>query len=446
MDRKHKGSRPKNPTDRHGIVELLVEGFKSICNEQRIAIRPITILAGANSSGKSSMLQPLLLLKQTLEAPYDPGALLLSGPNVKFTSANLLFFSGKSRPSERGLRIGVKTAATGMVVSSFQKGDETPIELSLTEILENGKRQTLSQNSDSAEFLEHMPADVKRFLRLGENAASQKLLLKVQRNRCFFEGSISTGEDSPYVSLAPGQVVAKSIREIIHLPGLRGNPERTYPVTAVGSAFPGTFETYTASVISKWESERNELLGDLNKSLTTLGLTWKVSAKRVSDTTVEMSVGRLPRAVQGGAHDLVNIADVGFGVSQSLPFLVAIHAAREEQLVYVEQPEMHLHPKAQYHLAAILADAALKKKRMIIETHSALLLLGLQALIAEGQLPCELVQLHWFQRDKDGVTVINSAEIDETGAFGNWPEDFAEVTMEAENRYLNAAEARHAKG
>src|ERR1019366_5928412 len=51
---------------------------------------PLTVLAGANSSGKSSIIQPLLLLKQTLEASYDPGPLLLTGPNVRFTSAEQL--------------------------------------------------------------------------------------------------------------------------------------------------------------------------------------------------------------------------------------------------------------------------------------------------------------------------------------------------------------------
>src|SRR3954466_7053363 len=73
-----------------GITEITVSGFKSISDEQGIEIRPLTILAGANSSGKSSMIQPLLLLKQTLEASYDPGALLLNGPNVKFTSTDQL--------------------------------------------------------------------------------------------------------------------------------------------------------------------------------------------------------------------------------------------------------------------------------------------------------------------------------------------------------------------
>src|SRR5712691_11899138 len=84
----------------YGIAELKVAGFKSISDEQSIEIRPLTILAGANSSGKSSMMQPLLLLKQTLEVAYDAGPLLLNGPNVKFTSADeLLSRIGKRNSS-----------------------------------------------------------------------------------------------------------------------------------------------------------------------------------------------------------------------------------------------------------------------------------------------------------------------------------------------------------
>ena len=65
---------PQNPTQpergKEGITRITVGGFKSIVEEQSIEVRPLTILAGANSSGKSSIMQPLLLLKQTLEAPY----------------------------------------------------------------------------------------------------------------------------------------------------------------------------------------------------------------------------------------------------------------------------------------------------------------------------------------------------------------------------------------
>jgi len=79
-----------------------VQGFKSLLSECTLHIRPLTILAGANNSGKSSAMQPLLLLKQTLEASYDPGPLLLYGPNVRFTSEKqLLAITGDGQQVDR---------------------------------------------------------------------------------------------------------------------------------------------------------------------------------------------------------------------------------------------------------------------------------------------------------------------------------------------------------
>ena len=65
-----------------GITAIAIRGYKSLAKECSIEIRPLTILAGANNSGKSSAMQPLLLLKQTLEASYDPGALLTNGASL----------------------------------------------------------------------------------------------------------------------------------------------------------------------------------------------------------------------------------------------------------------------------------------------------------------------------------------------------------------------------
>ncbi len=83
---------------------ITVGGFESIDHEQTIELRPLTILAGANNSGKSSMIQPLLSLKQTLEAPYDPGPLMLNGPNVRFTLVEQ--FLNRSRVGRKEERFG----------------------------------------------------------------------------------------------------------------------------------------------------------------------------------------------------------------------------------------------------------------------------------------------------------------------------------------------------
>jgi predicted ATPase len=206
--------------------------------------------------------------------------------------------------------------------------------------------------------------------------------------------------------------------------------------------FPGDFADYVASVITEWQKQGDPHVKELGKALEDMGLTWKVEAKHVADTQVELRVGRLVHGERGGARDLVSIADVGFGVSQCLPVVVALIAAQPGQLVYLEQPEIHLHPRAQRRLAHVIKRAAEKGVTAIVETHSALLLKEIQTLVAKGELDKDIVKLHWFQRQEDGRTKITSADLDENGAFGPWPEDFDEVELDAEKDYLDAVESR----
>ena len=198
-----------------------------------------------------------------------------------------------------------------------------------------------------------------------------------------------------------------------------------------------------ASLIADWTSHSSKRIRDLSEDLRSLGLTWKIEAKRVDDTQVELQVGRMLHPKQGGARDLVSVADVGFGVSQTLPVVVALRVARAGQLVYIEQPEIHLHPRAQVAMARLLVNAADRGVRVVAETHSSLVLLGVQTLVAQGEIAPDLVGLNWFVRDgKDGATRIQSANLDKAGRYGDWPEDFDDVALKTESRYLSAAEAR----
>jgi len=111
-----------------GITRIAVEGFKSIVNRQEIEIAPLTILAGANSSGKSSIMQPLLMLKQTLEATYDPGPLKIDGPNVKFTSTGQ--FLSKTNQDGNGQRLSIEVAFLQSEFDiTFCKGDKPGLEV-----------------------------------------------------------------------------------------------------------------------------------------------------------------------------------------------------------------------------------------------------------------------------------------------------------------------------
>ena len=90
------------------IAKIAISGFKSLVEECTIEIRSLTILAGANSSGKSSIMQPLLLMKQTIEAPYDPGPLLLNGAHVKFTKTAQLLSKISKYKYIKNLAIGLQ--------------------------------------------------------------------------------------------------------------------------------------------------------------------------------------------------------------------------------------------------------------------------------------------------------------------------------------------------
>lgn len=431
-----------------GITSITVAGYKSISQEQRIEIRPLTILAGANSSGKSSIMQPLLLLKQTLEASYDPGALLLNGPNVKFTSVDqLLSCIGKSKRTDTFyVGIGIES---NTLTTCFNKQPNKGLEIQRMTYTDGQGETTFRLGMPHDEIMSVLPSHAKELYEAISKEEEIKPRWVVMRDRCFLVLVLRAQDEREsrllFSSISPCAVVEPHIRRLIHLPGLRGNPERTYPVTAVGSTFPGTFEKYAASVIAQWQAEGNDdKLEQLSQDLRRLGLTWKVTAKPVNDTQVELQVGRLTHSVRGGARDLVNITDVGFGVSQTLPVLVALHIAEPGQLVYLEQPEIHLHPDAQFAMAQALADATDRGVRVVVETHSALLLLGVQTLVAEGKLAPETVKLQWFKRG-DGATEIASADLDEAGAFGDWPEDFADVALAAESLYLDAAELHRRK-
>ena len=433
-----------------GITRIAVSGYKSLYEECSIEVRTLTILAGVNSSGKSSIMQPLLLLKQTLEATYDPGSLLLDGPNVRFTLIEQLFSHILPKIRSNNLIFKIKLSddkeVTNKIIKNLNK-----IEIQQTEYTISGEN-FIVKNQINTEEVERILRQIKKIglTPIPDNSELWKIVkLMPLKNRCFVDlGFLLLQSFMPqsWINLLDlAEPFKKSIFQLIHVPGLRGNPERTYKTTAVQGEFPGTFENYVASIVNYWKEKKDQRLEKLGSMLATLGLTWKVDAKQIDDTQVELLVGRLPRSSKGGARDMVSIADVGFGVSQVLPVLVALLVAEPGQLVYLEQPEIHLHPRAQAALAEILAEAANRDVRVVVETHSDLLLRRVQSLVAEGTISPEKVKLHWFERQDNGMTTVKSADLDEAGAFGEWPADFADVAIAEESRYLDAAESRLAE-
>jgi hypothetical protein len=353
-------------------------------------------------------MQPALMMKQTLEASYDPGVFLLDGPNVRLTSARQAVTKGKNRfsiafhgPADSKYQIAYRLAKNGFEILEMTIGHRT-------------FQPDMNDNH-----------------------------VKLVRSRCFLTLRIDAAfgiDDVEIAQFTQQSSLERWLRGLIHIPGLRGNPERTYRTTGVGDSFPGAFENYVASVIAHWQaSGAEDSLSGVAADLNHLQLTSKIQAKQLDDTRVELLVGRTRRKT-----DLVSIADVDLGVSQVLPVIVALRVAKPGQPVYVEQPEIHLHPSAQWRLARILADAARRGVRVIVETHSSLLLRGVQTLVATGYLPTTDVALNWFSRDEStGFSRVTTANLDGNGAFGDWPADFDQINLEAEAKYLDAVGQRN---
>lgn len=426
-----------------GITKIAVKGFKSIVKECEIDIRPLTILAGVNSSGKSSIMQPLLLQKQTLEAPYDPGPLRIDGPNVHFTQAKQFLSKQPLGREPTSFRVKVdicdvfESYSVCTTYTKKQHGIEiTKMKMEFIRTDQPTKHLVLYPDISTEEIKSQMD----QYYKLHEDHV-------VKHARCFLDFADPEGDGNLWLT----NDVESHILALIHISGIRNKPERFFKLAGAGLLmgsgrwYSGTFENYVAGVIHQWQETQDKRLNTVRDVLCLLELTGEVRATRINDAQIEIQVGRLPN-YDSNNEDMVSIADVGFGVSQVLPVLVALIAAEPGQLVYIEQPELHLHPNAQVKLAQVIADAAKRGVRVVTETHSSLLLLGIQTLVAEGKLSPELVKLHWFSRNEEGITEVDSVELDEAGTYGVWPVDFNDVNLNAQSSFIKASRSRIVEG
>jgi predicted ATPase len=454
----------QNSNPEQGITKISVSGYKSLAEECSIEIAPLTILSGANSAGKSSIMQPLLLMKQTLESTYDAGSLKLNGANVRLTSTDQIFTKNlnKSLHSNDSFTIALDLGKQKKIKNIFKRKNKIKgMQVHSSICKQEDISITLNLDMTHESILNAFPNDIREQYNniYSEFGGDQnKLLVGNYRGFLYIDiVSLLLPSSNMASSANPFRLIyllrsfgidglclsmETQIRELIHVPGLRGNPERTYPVSSVSGEFTGTFENYVASIIHYWKTSKDKRLRLLGEALQILGLTWKVDTKQIDDTQVEVRVSRLKNKGNNQSTDMVSIADVGFGLSQTLPVVVALLVAEPEQLVYLEQPEIHLHPRAQANLAQLLVDAANRGVRVVVETHSELLIRRVQSLIAEDKIDADKVKLHWFSQDDNGFTKVTTAELDDTGAFGDWPEDFSEISLQEESRYLDAAESK----
>ncbi len=399
-------------------------------------------------------MQPLLLMKQTLESDVNPaGPFLLSGPYTRYTEAGqFLSHAGASKNDGRPLTVEF----------SFDEGPTAGMAYSAEPGL--GLHVAESWGSKSAKQLEwkiarsSLPEELTAML-LGFGSSIPLLMkqmgftvLSVQEYQ-FYQCilySIPAGpgprgsamEQRELYFMQENLTLNSHIRRLIYVPGLRGDQLRKWLLAEVTEQgfFEGPFESYVPSLILSWQLPGNlPKVYKLINALSRLDLASGISPYRLNESELEI---RVPRTRDSADDDFVNVADVGLAVSTALPVLVALIQADPGQLVYIEQPELHLHPRAQWKLAQLLTDAANRGVRLVIETHSSLLLQGILTCIAKGEISPDQVALHWFARDDDGVTKVTTAAIDREGRVGDWPTDFDDAELKASNEYLDAVDAK----
>jgi predicted ATPase len=426
-------------------MKISVEGYKSIAKKRTVQLSGLTILSGANSSGKSSFMQPLLLIKQSLENDFDAGSLLLDGPNVKLSDSSEIISKVPSTESGH-LKIALlDDDKESVIVYKFRerKGIHIDSVFQKDQVFKDGIKLFFGMKPAEIDLIAPSP-QMKAFREIfGKDG--KRVSWRVSRERCFLELSMQIdGKNVPYgINISPASRFGSIATRLIHVPGLRGNPERSYKVASADSLYPGSFEKYVASIVHNWKIDKrhHSKFDALVKQLNLLGLASSIETHSINDTRLELRISR-HKGCDKTSKNFVNIADVGFGVSQTLPVLVALLTAKKGQIVYIEQPELHLHPRAQFALAEVIADAVTARNiNVVIETHSSILIRGIQILVAKKELNPDVVSLNWFTQNSDsGQTDITEAKLDRVGAFGDWPEDFDEVILNVESMYLDAVE------
>ena len=427
-------------------------GFRSLVDTGEIGLRPLTLVLGPNNSGKSSLLKPLLILKQTMSSPSD-SALLLRGPLVDVGTFSEVTYQGASPPPLTfALRFGPPEPASKPIgqlapaVLEVQFGrepsDDTGLLISFR-IYDGADRLMLSRYR--TEGGEYSVNQYGRALHLHEEHRALFDAIRTLRPTKFLfdpaevlAARFTTDDPVPSGPLPRDVVtmiqamsytnvrVAALLEEVSYIGPLREPFDRIY--LRAGHT-PGSVGVGGADAPQIVIARRNDesFRAQVDAHLARFGFK---GGLQVDDSARAIDVFRLTAKSTPGAP-AVNIADCGFGLSQVLPFIVHAVSAPEDSLLVAEQPEIHLNPRLQIELARLLAWMVEKRSlRILVETHSEHLLNELRIRIAKKRLRASRLQVLFVEK-ADLRSDVRSVEVAPNGAIDSnaWPKGFFEESM-----------------
>lgn len=217
-----------------------------------------------------------------------------------------------------------------------------------------------------------------------------------------------------------GKALGQTLRLLFPIRPFRSLPQRYYIPTGTNPWHVG----YWGHLLPDLLFRRPELVKQTNEWLKRLDIDYMLDVKSVGTDPGDPFAVRL---MDTRRKEPVNVAlpDVGFGISQLLPFIVQ-SLVSEERIISIEQPEVHVHPKLQADLGDLLAEAIKepRQNRFIVETHSEHLILRLQRLVYEKKIKPEDVSVIYVSRGPEGAKA-ERLRLDEEGDFiDEWPNGF----------------------
>jgi predicted ATPase len=435
------------------LTHIRIENFK-VWPVLDMPLGSITLLFGTNSSGKSSVLQSLLLLKQTAQ-DYDRSLRInLGGPYVDLGSYRDLIFGhdvGKDlrirlewtpirpeakeipeiRKTVRGKKIKAPTTQLRYDVTWHHFDEFGPdVERLSYEALRDEDFQAsleprrphffLDLNREStSRYRITAPEKVKDLLKGHPSSIQTETVIE----SCFLFPPLpyqSQGVDyDPSIFPADFAALMQNIR---YLGPLREYPLRNYLARGMMPEEIGFRGERAIELLVAATTRNPQLLRNVREWLTKLQLAENFTLKAIDERRTQYEA----RVQIAGDHD-ASLLDVGFGISQVLPVIALLLNAPEGAIVLLEQPELHLHPSAQAGLADLFLEVAeTRGLQLIVESHSEYLLTRLQRRIAEAEHPKatpEHVKLYFCRPSSDG-SQLEAVHADKYGQIHNWPDGF----------------------
>lgn len=436
------------------LTHLKLENFKIWRTTGPVRLAPITLLLGANSSGKSSLIQSLLLIRQTVKGDDPNLDLNLGNPDTSDSVTlgqfkDVLCRHGAATESTASNQVGIEfrwsetgNAAESAIFSArYRKGQSGSAELEFLRLGKDGQGFSVERRKPGIYRLT-LGNQIKP---LGQSAD-----FRPQRSFAFSASTLNKLGVQGEVIRPVGPALLNELGRIIYLGPVRRLAQRDYVWAGrtpahIGDDGAKAVDALIASGVACQQANRR------SRALPTEAYLFEQTVHWLKE--MNLAHGLSIRALGNSArHELLvetdgqasNLKDVGVGVSQVLPVIVAALFAQPGHIVIVEEPESHLHPLAQSKLAELLAKVSKERNvQFIVETHSEHLFRRMQTLIAREEVSVADAAMYFVERDGKNANLL-PLEVDDLGRVKNWPKHFFGDTL-GETREQTALAIKRAK-